>query len=359
MTVIHVIEPFASGVTTAIINITRYIPEADHIVVHGSRMWVDSIENVRAKFPAAVRFISWAHAGREIAPISDFRALLNLVGILRPYRHSAVVHLHSSKAGFIGRVACRILGIKRIIYTPHCAAFIRTDISEKKQRFYRSLEKTAGKLGGLVVGCGETEAKLYEELGLNSRCVSNGVEPGPPSKTAKKIKKNKIVVFVGIANEQKNPEMFTSIASAFQDDKSVRFLWVGDGPLRADLNEEMMEVTGWKQKDEVIGYLEHSLIYLSTSGGEGLPYGVLEAMKSSCALLLNDVPGNRDLVVEGENGFLFDDTEKAIKKLSQMLADDEACLTMGKNSYRMIEENFNVQNMSGGYRKIYQSLLES
>src|SRR6056297_2197557 len=135
MTIVHIIEPFASGVTTAVLNITRTLPEMNHVVVHGNRTWVDSIENVRRKFPGNVSFIPWKHAQREIRPFKDVAALFNLIGILRRYK-SAVVHLHSSKAGFLGRVAARMVGIKRVLYTPHCAAFIRTDISKKKKQLY-------------------------------------------------------------------------------------------------------------------------------------------------------------------------------------------------------------------------------
>jgi glycosyltransferase involved in cell wall biosynthesis len=353
MTVIHVIEPFASGVTTAIINITQKLPEVEHIVVHGSRMWVDSIENVRSKFPEGVRFIPWNHAGREISPVHDFRALLLLIKILRPYRKKAVIHLHSSKAGFIGRLACRMLGIKRVLYTPHCAAFIRTDISEKKRNFYRFLEKWAGKMGGLVVGCGESEAQLYADLGLPAKAVPNGVDMSSPAPVAPK--KERIVVFVGIANEQKNPAMFNAIAKEFGSDPSARFIWVGDGALRGELDEERIEVTGWKEKDEVLAFLDRSLIYLSTSGWEGLPFGVLEAMRASCALLLHDVPGNRDLVDEGKNGHLFSTAGQAADLLGKMLADTGRTNSMGRESRRMAAEGFSAEKMAEGYRLIYQS----
>ena len=124
MTVVHVIEPFASGVTTAVINITRQLTDVNHVVVHGSRMWVDTQENVKSKFPPGVTFIPWHHAGREISPKNDFLALLHLIRILKGYR-DAVVHLHSSKAGVLGRLACLMTGNKKVLYTPHCPAFIR------------------------------------------------------------------------------------------------------------------------------------------------------------------------------------------------------------------------------------------
>ena len=354
MTVIHVIEPFASGVTTAIISITRKLKDDQHIVIHGSRMWVDSIKNVRNKFPSDVQFISWKYAGREINPIKDLGALFYLIKILKKYKN-AVIHLHSSKAGFLGRAACRLLGIKKVIYTPHCPAFIRTDISQKKIKMYKRLEKIGNSFGGKIVGCGKTEAKLYREMGIEAQWVSNGVEPRPYSKGLNPV----LITFVGIANEQKNPDMFNRIASAF-DKENVKFLWVGDGheKYKAKLTSKNIKMTGWVDKEDVQKYLKETFIYLSTSGWEGLPFGVLEAMNASCALLLSDVPGNCDLVKKGENGYLFKEEEEAISFLGNMLADRNKTLSMGESSRMLIKKEFSLAQMGEGYRAVYKSMID-
>ena len=52
-----------------------------------------------------------------------------------------ILHLHSSKAGIIGRYIGLICGFKKIIYTPNAASFLRTDISPKKKRAYQLIEK--------------------------------------------------------------------------------------------------------------------------------------------------------------------------------------------------------------------------
>ena len=351
MTVIHVIEPFASGVTTAIINIIRQLPEINHLVIHGSRMWVDSMENVRRKFPSETSFISWNHVDREIRPLQDGRALMDLIRHLKKYRHG-VVHLHSSKAGFLGRIACRLLGIRRVLYTPHCASFIRTDIGHRKRRLFRLLEKFAGAFGGLVVGCGETEAALYRELGLPVRWVANGVEP----RETEKAPNPQRITFAGIANDQKRPALFNKIAGAFEKE-GTPFVWVGDGQKRGALTAENIEVTGWVGGAAVEAYLKETLVYLSTSGWEGLSFSVLEAMNASCALLLSNVPGNRDLVRPGVNGHLFDDEGEAVKLLRKMMEDPEKTLRMGEASRRLVEAEFSLHKMGEGYRSIYDSMM--
>jgi len=354
MKIVHVIEPFASGVTTAVVHIAEELPDMEHLIVHGSRMWVDTIDKTKSRFPSYVRFEPWKYAQREINPLLDGLALVWLIGILS-HQRDAVVHLHSSKAGFLGRLACRVLGIRRVIYTPHCGAFLRTDIGAGKRKLYRSLEILAGKFGGLVVGCGPTEAELYRELGLEARYVSNGVEP----ETREASGKGNTVTFVGIANEQKNPALFNRIARSFGNEDGTRFLWVGDGALRGELEEGVVEATGWVDKEAVYGFLHSTLVYLSTSGWEGLPFGVLEAMNASCALLLHDVPGNRDLVQEGRNGYLFRDEGEAVARLRELLSDPERTAAMGRESRRIVAESFSLKAMGAGYREIYTSLMGS
>ncbi|MDR1893717.1 MAG: glycosyltransferase [Spirochaetales bacterium] len=377
MTIVHIIEPFASGVTTAVISIVQQLRKEKHIVVHGSRTWVDTRENVKKKFPPGVDFIPWKYAGREINPVKDLLALLSLISILRRLKSSFcsagpewVVHLHSSKAGFLGRLACRLLGIRRVIYTPHGASFIRRDISRTKQEVFRLLEKLGGRFSGLVVGCGESEAALYRGLGRPALWVANGVaideplrdEGSSPQKNSPKAAGAQIC-FVGIANRQKNPALFNDIAQSCLEDPDPRlnqaeFLWVGDGALKDRLAAGNIRRTGWVDGDRVQACLNESLIYLSTSGWEGLPYGVLEAMKASCALLLTDVPGNRDLVRPGINGFLFTTPGEGLNFLRQLLDNREKTLALGRESRRIVEDHFNLKQMGEGYWRIYRALVD-
>ncbi|MDR1215535.1 MAG: glycosyltransferase [Treponema sp.] len=347
MFVVHVLEPFASGVTTAVISITQQLPKINHLIIHGSRMWVDEIKNVKEQFPSYVTFIDWPFAGREISLKNDPKALISLINILKEYK-DAVIHLHSSKAGFLGRIACRYLGIKRVIYTPHGASFIRTDISERDRWFFRLLERIGAAFGGIVVGCGKSEAELYHNLGGNGLFVSNGVPVSP-------VKKNEnadIITFVGIASVQKTPALFNKIAARVEGN----FFWVGDGPLRTALQSPNVTVTDWVDKAAVDSYLNRTFIYLSTSAWEGLPFGVLEAMNVGCALLLRDVPGNRDLVVQGENGYLFTGEDEAVTLLKQMLTDRVKTCDMGYKSRDIVKRDYSVEKMGREYLEIYEKL---
>jgi glycosyltransferase involved in cell wall biosynthesis len=352
MTVVHVLEPFVSGVRSAVISITEQLPEIKHVVVHGSRALVDTVENVRSQFPRQTEFVEWKSAGREISLPRDLKALTELIAILRPYaKTDAVIHLHSSKAGFLGRAACALAGIPRTIYTPHCASFLRADIGAFKRRFFRFLERVGGAFGGKVVGCCKSEALLYSSLGRGASWVSNGVRISPPAKDPQP----RLVSFSGLISAQKDPALFNSLALALEDQP---FCWIGDGPLRDKLSAHNISVTGWADSATVNRWLDKTQLYLSASAWEGLPIGALEAMNRSCALLLRDVPGNRDLVVPGENGYLFEDKEEGIARLRAMLEDPEKTAAMGKKSRELAEREYSAEKMGAGYRKIYAAVME-
>ena len=357
MIVLHVLEPFASGITAAVSSIARELPDFTHIVIHGSRNCTESTEKVKLRFPPGVNFVEWKNAGREISPVKDWKALLELIAILKPYaprnlkNSRAAVHLHSSKAGFLGRLACRLLGIKTVFYTPHCGAFLRTDISSLKRTLYRFLEWLGGCFGGRVVGCGPSEGELYKSLGKDTTYVSNGV-----AISNDKYNIRNLVSFAGIASFQKDPGLWNEIAKAcagLAREEGFSFYWIGDGPEAEKLNRDYVVVTGWKSQEGVKDMLERSAVYVSSSAWEGLPYGVLEAMNSGCALLLRNVPGNRDLVISGENGRLFDTAEEAAGYLTLMLKDRALLAAMGKRSREIIEQSFSLKQMGDGYRRLY------
>ncbi|MDR1788711.1 MAG: glycosyltransferase [Treponema sp.] len=351
-TVIHVLQPFASGVVTVVAALCTGLPDMRHIVVHGTQLPVDAIDRVKARFPAGTAFVPWPSAAREISLKGDLCALRELLGILRPYKDAprTVVHLHSSKAGFLGRLACRILGIRSVIYTPHCGAFLRTDIGPAKRRFFRFLEWVGARMGGMVVGCGPSEGAAYAAFGP-AVWVANGV-PLPPSRPAKGIAP-RMVTFCGLASVQKNPRLFNEIALAFP---AQPFCWIGDGPLTRELSAPNITITGWLSPSDLSRILEDTLVFLSTSSWEGLPCAGLEALAASRALLATDVPGNRDLVTPGENGFLFRGPAEGIAALSRLLADPEAALRMGRASRALAESRFSLESMAAGYRRVYEEV---
>src|ERR1700749_1387375 len=129
MRIVHVAESFSAGVLEFINYLTNNLGEFEHVIIYGEREIKErnaNIEEIKKRFLPNVIFYKWKHAQKSINPFKDTLAFLHLYKLLRNLNYDAV-HLHSSKAGFLGRVAIFFLKNKKVIYTPNGAYFLKTD----------------------------------------------------------------------------------------------------------------------------------------------------------------------------------------------------------------------------------------
>ena len=84
MRIVHVIEPFASGVAHFVQSLVENMPDDENIVIHGERKSILSADFVKREyFHQNVKFIPWKSAQREINLKRDIRSLIDLYRILR------------------------------------------------------------------------------------------------------------------------------------------------------------------------------------------------------------------------------------------------------------------------------------
>lgn len=356
MKIIHVAESFGGGVLDFLVALTHGLSEFSHVIIHGKRM--DTPSAFEERFPQGTRFSHWRDAQREINPVHDVKALFQIIALLKATKDADVIHLHSSKAGFLGRLACRMLGMQeRVLYSPQGVSFLRKDVSSGKARLFTYLEKTAARFGGQVVGSCASEAAAFEAVGIRATHINNGVScekhsSFPPSRGS---------LVVGTAariTNQKNPGLFNEIAQAFVADSSVEFLWIGDGELRHQLSSPNIQITGWLPKEVLTEQVRKLGIYLSTSLWEGMPLSVLLAMCEAKPLLLFDCVGNKDLVIQKQNGFLFTEKETAVLRIEELRANSLLIEGMGRQSYDLVRSQFSLANMLYQYRRLYAELGE-
>lgn len=357
MKIVHVIEPFASGVAFFVKSLAETMPDDTHIVVHGERKEVMDAREVKKLFPKEnVRFVRWKSANRSINPVKDIMALRELYTILRRLKDNNfidAVHLHSSKSGFLGRFACKMAGITNVIYTPHGASFL----SGKNifiRGFYKRLEKLGNSLGGKIVCCSESEFEAYQKIGIKASFINNGINI--PINAAKPTEKNKdkfTIVTSGRIVPQKNPSLFNDIALYFEGLDQFEFVWVGDGDGRNLLNAANVKVTGWENEEKVKEAIENCDVYLSTSHYEGLSFSALHALSYMKPVLLSNCVGNRDVVIPGMNGDLFDSKDQAISMILKYYNNKDMLMVMGEYSRELCEQEFDRDSNYSRYRKIY------
>lgn len=357
MKIVHVVEPFVSGVAVFVKLLVENLPNDQHIIIHGERRDVAPAEVVKKTFPATnVKFIKWRSAQRSINPKKDMLAFFELYHILKRLKKKNLVdavHLHSSKSGFLGRLACKLTGIDNVVYTPNGAPFLLKERSPVSV-LYKMLEKVGSALGGKVVCCSHSEQQVYLSLGIKALNINNGipVNKNLPDVNIPKGKRFRIVNCARIT-DQKNPWLFNEIAKQFEDMEQFEFVWVGDGEAREALTSSNIIISGWIPEKKAHEIVSTSDIYLSTSNFEGLSFSVLEALVFKKAVLLTDCVGNKDVVKKGLNGDLFQSAKGAVLKIMQYFNNRKMLSIMGEYSSNYCKQAFNISSTSSMYRNLY------
>jgi glycosyltransferase involved in cell wall biosynthesis len=358
--VVHVAQAFEAGVFDFLVDLVGGISDYEHTIIYaaGER----TPKGFRSLFPAHTRFVEWRAAGRQIRPIGDLRALIELVGILAHMGSWDVLHLHSSKAGFLGRLAARLLHRhRRVLYSPHGVSLLRQDVSRTTRRLFALAESLGALMAGKVVACSQGEARALAEAGIPCECVPNGIRcDDRPVQRVERARREVTIGTVGRITAAKNPALFGEIAEAVARDRA-RFTWIGDGEAaRYSLGPgSAVEVTGWLEAARFSRALADLDIYLSTSSWEGLPLSGLRAMCACLPLVMSDCPGNRELVVHARNGFIFRSKEEAVRFLELLMSDRGMRISMGEASRDLVCDRFRASDTHSAFRRLYEEAASS
>jgi len=353
--VVHVVESFAAGTASVVSELTCSMSDYQHVIVHGSRK--DSVPPQRDLLGAGTTLIPWRNARREVRPLRDLLALLELVKLLHRQTRIDLIHAHSAKGGALARIAAVFLRMSgRTIYTTHCSPVLRQDVGPLGHWFFVAAEWLLSRIGGVVVACSESEFKQLDSLRIKCRVITNGVHPTPqrlPGRSNNSSKRISVGT-VGRLVAQKDPGFMQQILDCAGDAARFEITWIGSGEMDDRLDPRVHR-TGWLSEQRAAEEMAGFDVYLSTSRWEGLSLSVLNAMFMGKPMVLRRCVGNVDAVVEGENGYLFDDAAAAASRLNELAANQELRLAMGRRSREMALRLFTSSRMIEQYRGLYNA----
>lgn len=357
MKIIHIVESFGGGVYSYFKDLAIFFSQHSDIetyIIYSNKRKEITQDQIDQDFPSSINLIP-LEMERELKPIQDLRSTFALRKTIKQLRPD-IIHLHSSKAGVIGRWASSMPNYKRkVFYTPHGYSFLRQDISPVKQKIFYTIEKLTQLIfGGTTIACGDTEYKLAQRIGT-SLLVRNGIDLTHLNQhyIANKNTSNQLTIgTIGRISYQKNPKLFNEVALLFPQHQ---FLWIGDGELRDQLTAPNITISGWfTNNTAVFPYLNQLDIYMQTSLWEGLPIAVLEAMAFRKPILATDVIGNNDIVETNLNGFLFTQATDLCPILKQ-LENPEYRIALGEKAFSNCQEKFNKDKNFNELLAIYRS----
>ncbi|MBS7255194.1 glycosyltransferase [Flavobacterium branchiicola] len=356
MKVVHVVEALEGGVYTYFKDLSWFFGSEEirktvdtTIIYSGHRNGVNPAK-VQKEFSTGVQLLHISMV-REISLFKDLKSLYKLNRELKKINPD-IIHLHSSKAGVLGRIAAfALLKKKKVFYTPHGYAFLRTDISKASQNLYFTIEKSFQQVfGGTTIACGDTEFEIGKKIGA-SKLIRNGVDITEIRQYFLPHQNSKLTIgILGRITAARNPELFNEIALRFPN---FNFIWIGDGELKHLITAPNIQITGWiLDKNVVLNALNEIDIYLQTSLWEGLPIAVLEAMVLEKPVIATNIVGNKDIVILNETGFLFDDISE-LENYFETLKDPNTRVTFGEKAFKRCQELFDINQNFKQLQELY------
>lgn len=318
---------------------------------------------------------------RSINPWLDLRALWQLHQLLRQKKYH-IIHSHSSKAGFLGRLLARWHGIPAV-YTPNGYYFLDSGDGRRLKRFFfLQLERLAGRWTDqlIAVSASERAVTLAQRLVPASQLVtipngidSTAVQPDPAARLAVRqalgIDPDTAVVgTVARFIPQKDPFTFVRTAQQLlQQMPQLRFIWCGEGPQQAQ-TEQLAADLGVAHAFHFLGFrpdvgqiMNAFDLFMLTSVFEGLPYTLLEVMALGLPVVATQVVGSQDVVLDGQTGYLrpVGDATALAQAAGQLLSSPEQRQRFGQNGRALVQQQYDVRQMVQAVENLYQSLYNA
>ncbi len=262
--------------------------------------------------------------GRSLQPLSDVVTIWKVYRLIRQYKPD-VVHTHTAKAGFVGRVAAWLAGVPVIVHTFHGHVF-RGYFSPTMTRVFLMLERITARMSDTVITLTEgLRRELADEyhiarkskitvlpLGLDLQPFAAAVRKNGAFRRESHIPADvPLIGIVGRLVTVKNHRLFLDAAALVHAQKpDAHFVIVGDGDLRAEIEaqvdalglRDVVVFTGWV-RDVTPVYADLDVNVIS-SVNEGTPVSVIEALTAGCPVVATAVGGLPDLLDQGELGEL-------------------------------------------------------
>lgn len=347
--VLFVVEAMGGGVFTYIVELSNALCATfDITVAYAIRQQTPS--NYIDYFDKRVHLIKVENFCRSVSFVKDVKACMEIYGIAKKVNPD-IIHLHSSKAGILGRIVFAYTKAK-LFYTPHGYSFLMQNYGVVKRTIFKALEKIFAIRRCKTISCSRGEYNESRKLTKNTTFVSNGINLDEIDSFCKELSKRenvKLTVFtLGRICEQKNPALFNKIAEMCPN---IDFIWIGDGDLRQELKASNIRILGWCNREEALKCAYQADVFILTSLWEGLPMSLLEAMYLKKLCIVSDVIGNHDVIQNGINGYICRTAEEYVSVLTHI--SDEKTRKLQDRAYADVVKEYSVGVMSKKYIKIY------
>jgi glycosyltransferase involved in cell wall biosynthesis len=315
---------------------------------------------------------------REIRPVWDLAGLFRLHEFLRR-EHYRIVHTHTSKAGFVGRLAAWLAGVPVIVHTAHGFAFHeRSPVSARF--FYSNLEWVASRCCDRIVSVSHFHRNWALELGIcdppHILTIPNGV--APPSRSPEiapaEIRRRCgardddfiILSMTRLASDKGLEYLVEAAANLPCAKRRYKVVVAGDGPLRPRL-ESMARDLGVTDRVIFLGYREDVSDLLAAcdlvvlpSLREGLSMALLDAMAAGKPIVATSIGSLMELASQAEMARVVPpaDPRALCEAILDLDRDPALMARLGTTARALFESGYTEDRMLDSYKQLYFDLLE-
>ncbi|MDZ8238346.1 MAG: glycosyltransferase family 4 protein [Nostoc sp. ChiQUE01a] len=325
---------------------------------------------------------------RRISPVRNLRSIYQLTQLMRQ-NHYDLVHVHTPIAAVLGRIAAKLAGVKKIVYTAHGFPF-HDQSSPSEYRFYFTVEKLAALITNLILTQNYEDIATAKKLNLcppiKLRYLGNGVDvnrfqrdrlnPTHQIELRKSLGipeyTDLIIGTIGrITYKKGSGYLIEAVAKLLPYFPNLQVLVIGSQlssdpePFQKQLIQKIHDLgieknvilTGERQDiPELLGLLD--IFTLPTFTHEGLPRSILEAMSMGLPVVATDIRGCREAVIHGKTGLIVPpkNSEKLAEALGVLLSNYQLRQSYAKASRERVEVDYDEELVFKRLNKYYQDL---
>jgi glycosyltransferase involved in cell wall biosynthesis len=314
---------------------------------------------------------------------SDRAAYRKIKQIIQEFKPD-IVHTHAAKAGALGRKAAFACKVPVVVHTFHGHVF-HSYFGRMKTFLFKMIERRLAAKSDGIIAISDIQKKELSEI--HKICPASKIKVIPLGFDLEKFHLNReenriltrekfkieedeiAIAIVGRLAAIKNHALFLAVAEEIlkKTTKKVRFFIVGDGDERSSIEAKVgelnskfdnkIEMTSWI-KD--IGTFNAGMdVMCLTSDNEGTPVSLIEAQAGNLPIVTTDVGGVRDVVLNGETGWIIppNNVHLFAEKLLLLVEDETERKRISKNGWNFVENKFHYTTLVRNMEEYYQFLL--
>lgn len=254
---------------------------------------------------------------RKISLVRDIQAFLELRKLIREFKPE-IIHTHTTKAGFLGRLAARSSFQKVLVVHTFHGHLLNGYFSPRKTKLLIVAEKILAYMTDVIISVGEQVRNDLINVGIAPLGKFRVIPPGfemeiPIPQTKRELfgfnDSNFVVIWIGRMTQIKAPQRVIEIAKCLIGE-SIRFVMVGGGEMLPEIEAEIqrsflpIKILGWRE--DIASLLQSSDVLLITSKNEGTPISIIEAQKIGKPVVSTKVGSVEEVLIPGKSGYTLD-----------------------------------------------------